>query len=55
MNANELHLFIGPFDVDFTEIAVEEVPDSGGTGLGYFGQLYGLDKPYNCQWSRPVA
>ena len=36
--AMKLHLFIGPFDVDFTEIAVEEVPDSGGTGLGYFGR-----------------
>ena len=33
-----MELFIGPFDVDFREIAVEEVPDSGGTGLGYFGR-----------------
>ena len=34
----KLNLLIGPFDVDFREIAVEEVPDSGGTGLGYFGR-----------------
>ena len=34
-----LELFIGPFDVDFREIAVEEVPDSGGTGSGYFGRM----------------
>ena len=33
-----LPLYIGPFDVNFTQIAVEEVPDSDGIGSGYFGR-----------------
>ena len=36
--AMRLPLYIGPFDVDFSELAVEEVPNEHGTASGYFAR-----------------
>jgi hypothetical protein len=36
--AMRLPLYIGPFDVDFSELAVEEVPNEQGSAIGYFAR-----------------